>query len=213
MLNIKDQGNLFKFIANTLKSDVEAYAFGGTAMMYYGYKDETKDIDIIFETEEQRETFIQALKLLNFSNFDPVKIYIANKLKDKHKPLMFRRDSYRFDLFVRKIFKTLLSKRMKDDIFAEHHYKGKNATFTVKVLRKEIIVMLKAVTDRKNDFIDIKTITTKEKHFDWEYFCNEVLWQADNGDSWILLDTEKMLQELKEYVFIEQKYFDRLYRK
>ena len=213
MLNITDQENLFKFIADKLTEDVECYAFGGTAMMYYGYKDETKDVDIIFETEKQRDTFINALKLLNFSNFDPVRIYIANKLKDKYKPLMFRRDTYRFDLFVKKIFKTLLSKRMKEDIFATHEYKGKKATFTVKVFRKEIIIMLKAVTDRKNDFIDIKTITTKEKHFNWDYFCDEVLWQADNGDTWILLDTEKMLQELKKYVFIEQKYFDKLYRK
>ncbi|MBI1969089.1 hypothetical protein HYS48_00205 [Candidatus Woesearchaeota archaeon] len=79
------------------------------------------------------------------------------------------------------------------------------------MLRTEHIVILKAVTERSRDFDDIRTIVEKNKHFEWQYFIEEVLWQYHHGDSWVLLDVKKMLKELKQYVFIEEKYLRQLY--
>ncbi len=210
MITRTDQHELFKLISRQLRRDLVCYAFGGNAMMYYGYKDETKDVDILFETEEEREEFIRVLTQLGYSETSPITIYIPEKLRDSHRPLMFKREDGRFDLFVSKIFRTLLSPRMKEDLFAVHQHKNK-CNLTVKVLRKEHIVLLKAVTDRENDFRDIQTIIKQDKDFDWNYFTDEVLWQAQQGDSWVLLDVEKMMKELQKYVFIEEKWFKRLY--
>lgn len=116
----------------------------------------------------------------------------------------------RFDLFVKKIFTTLLSPKMKEDIFATHDFRGEH-TLKVFVFRKEIIVLLKSVTSRDRDFDDIITIVKNEKHFDWPYFIEEVRWQVQHGDTWVLLDVEKMMKELQEYVFISEKYFKELY--
>jgi hypothetical protein len=211
MLNYVDQEQLFRFIAEKLNAEIIVYAFGGTAMMYYGYKEETKDVDILFEKEEERKVFIEALKLLNFTETSPMQIYIPEKLRDKYRPLMFKRDTYRFDLFVKKIFRTILSERMKEDVFGEYEYHGKKGILKVRALRKEILVLLKAVTERSRDFEDIVKIVKREKNFDWEYFTNEVLWQAAHGDSWVLLDSEKMLLELRNYVFLEEKWLKKLY--
>jgi hypothetical protein len=123
---------------------------------------------------------------------------------------MFKRDDYRFDLFTKKIFRTQLSLRMKEDLYAIHEFRQKH-TLTINVLRKEHIVQLKAITERDKDFEDILTIIRKEKRFDWQYLIDEAIWQHQHGDSWQILDMEKMLQELKKYVLIEKKYFDRLY--
>ena len=210
MITHPDQLQLFSIIARNLKSDVTAYAFGGTAMMFYGYKGETKDVDLFFEDEIQRSKFIKAIELLGYSEFSPIKIYIAEKLRDPHRPKMFKRDDERFDLFVKKIFKTVLSQHMKDDVYAVQEFK-ENKTLTLKVFRTEIIVMLKSVTERTNDFDDIRTIIEKDKNFNWDYFLDEVVWQAKNGDSWVALDSEKMMKELKKYVFVPEKYFKRLY--
>ena len=79
------------------------------------------------------------------------------------------------------------------------------------MLSKEYIVQLKSITERERDFEDILTIIRKEKNFDWQYIINEVIWQYRHGDSWALLDTEKMLKELKKYIFVEEKYLKRLY--
>ena len=211
MINIQDQENLFKLIANTITKNLSCYAFGGNAMMYYGYKDQTKDVDILFETLESRKDFLDALQALGYRETSLIHIYVPEKLKDPHAPLVYQRGDSRFDVFVAKIFKTLLSPRMKEDLYAVHDFKGKH-TFTIKVLRREFIVLLKAITSREKDFDDIVTIVTKTKDFDWQYFIDEVIWQYQHGDSWVLLDTERTLQELKKYVFVEDKYLQQLYK-
>src|SRR3989338_10983989 len=210
MITHEDQIDLFRLISRHIKRDLECYAFGGTAMMFYGYKDETKDIDLLFEKDQDRDEFIRALKALGFAETTPQNIYIPEKLREKDAPRMFKRDDSRFDIFSKKIFKTVISPRMKEDIFAIHEFRQKN-NLKVNVLRKEHIVLLKAVTERKNDFDDIRVIVEKEKNFDWQYLIDEVLWQYKHGDSWVLLYAEKMLRELKKYIFIEQKYLKQLY--
>ena len=48
MINTQDQEELFRLIAEYLEKDISCTAIGGTAMMFSGYKNTTKDIDIIF---------------------------------------------------------------------------------------------------------------------------------------------------------------------
>ncbi len=210
MISHEDQMDLFKLISKQIGRNIECYAFGGTAMMFYGYKDETKDIDLLFEKESEREEFIRVLKSFGYIKKSPFKIYIPEKLREKNIPLMYTRDENRFDIFVKRIFKTLLSPKMKEDLYAVHDFKDRY-NLRIKVLRKEHIVILKAVTDRKNDFDDIKTIVTKEKNFDWQYLIDEIIWQYKHGDTWVLLDVERVIKELKQYTFIEQKYLKQIY--
>lgn len=210
MITHEEQLELISLISKKTSKDIECFAFGGTAMMFYGYKGETKDIDLLFEEEQGRNEFIAAIKKIGFIETSPIKIYIPEKLRDKYRPLMYKREETRFDLFVKKIFLTLISPRMKEDLYAMHDFKG-YANIKVKVLRKEHIVLLKAVTERDRDFEDILTILKKEKNFDWGYFIDEVIWQYKHGDSWVILDAERVMKELKQYIFIEKKYFDQLY--
>ncbi len=210
MITYEDQAGIFELISRSISRDIECYAFGGTAMMFYGYKDETKDIDLLFEDDASRDEFIKAIKSLGFNETTLVNIYIPEKLRDKNVPRMFKREDSRFDIFLKKIFKTVISPKMKEDLYAVHDFKGK-FNLRVNVLRKEFIVLLKAVTERDRDFEDILTIVKKEKNLDWQYLIDEVIWQYKHGDSWVLLDTEKMLMELKKYVFVEEKYLKQLY--
>lgn len=206
-----EQMDLLRLVSKRIRRDLTCYAFGGTAMMFYGYKDETKDIDLLFEKEQARNDFIDALEALGFRETSPIQVYIQEKMRDKSKPLIFKRDEARFDLFVKKVFRTRLSPRMKKNLYAVHQFKGKKS-LTINVLRKEHIVQLKAITDRQHDFDDIRIILSKEKKFDWKYMMDGVIWQHQHGDTWAILDTEKMMQELKKYIFIEKKYFDMLYK-
>ncbi len=210
MTTYEDQMELFKIISQNISKDVECWAFGGNAMMFYGYKDETKDIDLLFEKEEDRAEFIRVIEELGFSETSPRNIYVPEKLRDKYKPLMYSRFLSRFDLFVKKIFRTVINPEIKEERYAVHDFKGRH-NLRVNVLRKEFIVLLKAVTERQNDFDDIRTIVEKEKNFDWDLLVEEAIWQYQHGDSWILMDAEKMIKELKKYVFIEQKYVKQLY--
>ena len=211
MINHQDQLSLFTLIAKNLEADVTCYAFGGTAMMFYGYKDETKDVDLLFENAEERTNFIYAIKRLGYSETSAVTIYVPEKFRDDNKPLVFKKgDGERFDLFTKQIFHTVISPTMKEDMYAVHEFKG-TYTLIIKVLRREHIVLLKAITERKNDFDDIQKILQKTKDFDWDYFTEEALWQYNNGDQWVLLDTERTLRELRKYTLIEKKHLDKIY--
>ena len=48
MINITDQNELFNLIGAKLDEKVECLAIGGSAMMFYGAKTETKDVDLVF---------------------------------------------------------------------------------------------------------------------------------------------------------------------
>ncbi len=124
---------------------------------------------------------------------------------------MFQRLDYRIDVFVKRIFRTQLSDKMKEDAFALHEFRGKN-TLGIHVLRKEHIVQLKAITERQNDFDDIVNIVSKEKNFNWQYVIDEVVWQHQHGDSWAIIDMEKAMHELKNEFLIEKRFFDQLYK-
>ena len=99
-----------------------------------------------------------------------------------------------------------VSKEQALDEFKEKH------TLKIKVLKTEHIIQLKAITERKNDFDDIRTILKNDKNFDWQYLIDETIWQHRHGDSWAVLDIEKIIQELKKYIFIEEKYLGQLYK-
>jgi len=147
MITHDDQVKLFEIISKNLSQDIECYAFGGTAMMFYGYKDETKDVDLFFNEISERKEFIKGIEKLSFQETSPITVYIPEKLRDPHRPLMFKNEDTRFDLFSKKIFKTVISPTMKEDLFAIHEFRGSH-TLKVKVFRSEHIVLLKAVTER-----------------------------------------------------------------
>ena len=99
---------------------------------------------------------------------------------------------------------------MREDFFALHEFRGKKV-LKVYVLRKEHIVQLKAITERQNDFDDMVMILSKDSGFDWQYLVDEAIWQHQHGDSWMLLDLEKVMKDLRKYVLVEERYFKQVY--
>ncbi len=211
MIGNEDQEQLFKLISRKIKKNVSCYAFGGNAMMFYGYKSATKDIDLVFENLRDKTVFIDAIKSLGYERKSLLNIYNEDRIKNPHKPEIYSRGDERFDLFVKKIFQTELSENMKKNIFGRHEFIEKNRILTVNILSKETLVLLKAITERENDFNDILTICEKDK-IDWDFIIDEAIAQSKKGDKWILLALEETMQKLKEHVFIKQELFKRIYR-
>ncbi len=210
MITLKDQERLFTMIADRLSKDVTCWAFGGNAMMWYGYKEETKDVDLLFESEADRQLAIAALQRVGFKETSPFRIYIPEKLKAEHRPVMLQLGDSRIDLFATQVFRTRLSPKMKEDAEAVHEYRGRQK-LTVKVLRKEHVILLKAVTSRDKDAEDIRTIVGLEKKLDWDLLIDETLWQYAHGDTWSLFDMERALHDVDDLVFIPEAYFKKLY--
>ena len=210
MISLEDMTSLFKLISAYLKKDIKCYAFGGNAMMYYGYKGATKDVDIIFEDERSKSEFVSALKELGYSKTSLVTIYSEKHQKDKNKPEIYTKGDERFYIFVRNIFLTKLSKAMTERTYGRFDFIMKENTLSVMVLSKEDIILLKSVTNREKDFDDILNIIEKENNINWGLIVDEAIWQGNQGDKRIILDLEETMQRLKEKILIKKEFFDRL---
>jgi len=60
-INASEQSEMFSLIGRTLKNKVECYAVGGTALMFLGLKETTKDVDLLFKKNEDYENLRKAL--------------------------------------------------------------------------------------------------------------------------------------------------------
>lgn len=209
MINTQDQEELFKLISEYLSDDIKCLAIGGTAMMFSGYKNTTKDIDLIFCSEEERQVFIKAIEKIGYKEKALFEIYDEKRRAHKGKPKMFSRGDERFDLFVKNIFGFELD--ISNTLFTQRHdFLGKKELI-IKVLPKEYLILLKAITGREKDQEDIETIIAIEKEIDWQFIINEAIKQR-NSNQWLLYDLEAAMQKLKNKTFIKKQYFDQLYK-
>ncbi len=208
MINVKDQEELFTLVADYLEKDISCFAIGGTAMMFAGYKTTTKDIDLVFETEEDMSAFIRAIEQLGYVEKSLQGIYDTKRLNSEGKPLMFTRGDERFDLFVKTVFGYELDFHL-DSVVVREDFIGKSELI-INVLSKEELILLKSITNREKDFEDIETILSLEKSIDWNYIVDRAIGQRKNN-SWLLIDLEETLQRLRKIVFLKEELFTRIY--
>ena len=192
MINLEQQNELFKLIGEILKDKLECYVIGGSAMMYYGMKGNTKDIDLVFEHEKDREKVIQVLKNLGY-NERGIKVVSVIYPKKKNTPILLERDDSRVDLFVNKIISTVLSDSMKDRINSIYEY----GNFIIKVLAPEDLIITKCATERAGDRLDAVEIMKRAK-IDWEVIIKESVFQAEVTPYLFPVFLFDFLYELKE---------------
>jgi hypothetical protein len=225
MINTKDQEELFKLIADYLEENINCIAIGGTAMMFSNYKTTTKDIDLVFQTEEKRNIFIKAIEKLGYKEKAIGNVYDKKRKEHKGKPVMYTRGDERFDLFVKNVFgykiefeqethnnKTIGAPKDKflNKIIQRNDFLGKKE-LTIYILPKEELILLKAITGREKDYEDIETILEIEKVVDWKTIVENAIKQKKKN-SWILIDLEETLQKLKKKFFIKQEIFEAIYK-
>lgn len=205
MITTKDQEDLLRLISQYLEREVTCVAIGGTAMIFHGYKNATKDIDLVFRSTEDRAAFIDAIRELGYREASVKGVYDARRQADPAVPLMFSRGDERFDLFVRSVFGFLIP---DNPPLAQRHDFPQQ--LTVLVLPKEFLIILKAVTNREKDYEDIVTIVRTEKDLDWSQ-VTAIAKEHVKENRWLIVDIEAKLQRLKEVAFIPEKHFAELY--
>ena len=204
MIDKDDQNDLFRLIADNLEKDITCFAIGGTAMMFYGYKESTKDIDLVFHSNEDLKIFIKAIKKLGYEEKAIFGIYSKERQKDPGKPRMFTMGDERIDLFNKKVF----SLELNPEIYGRFDFRGKK-NLIMNTPPKEWIIALKIITNRDKDLVDIITICEKERSVDWSKVVDIILKKPTR---WLLLDMEETMQKLKKKFLIKKEYFDRIYK-
>jgi len=204
LINIEDQNELFKLIADNIDNDLTCFAIGGTAMMFHGYKNATKDIDLVFHSKKDLEVMVKALIKLGYEEKALFGIYSKERIKDPTKPRMFSSGNERIDLFNKKVF----SLELAEEFIGKFEFIGEHKIIML-TPPKEWIIALKIITNRDKDILDIEAIAEIEKNIDWNLVVDIVI---KNPTDWLLLDLEQNLQQLKKKNFIRKETFDKIYK-
>jgi len=209
MININAQEILFNQIGRDLPKKLSAYCIGGTAMMLRGFKGETRDIDIVFDKERDRNLFIETLEKQDFKK-DEKRVIETYGLK-KNTPTMLRLESgdFIFDLFLNKIISSVFSDGMKNRATQTHEFGG---NLIIKVADPSDILIMKSVTAREKDNEDIIEIINKTK-LDWDIIIEEAKEQVRLGNEEAILGLGEKLEKLvnSKAINVPQEVSDKLW--
>lgn len=171
MIGFNQQKEILEAIGKLCERKVECLVAGGSAMLFYGFKTATKDVDLIFYTEQDKKYLEKILLDIGFAKFSEEQ----NK-EGKHLPSRLERKEFIFDLFSEGIFNFKISPGIKERITEKIEFKN----FIINLISPEDIILLKSVTDRKGDRLDAANIIERV-NVKWNVVVNECLWQSENS--------------------------------
>jgi len=204
MISAEEQKNLLLDIARKLKREITTFAIGGTAMLFLGLKDSTKDIDLVFTKEEDRKDFIEAARKIGWTNLNSAIVYG----RKENKPIMLKFGDSRLDLFVRKVIYFEFSEEMQKRAIKTRQFE-KN--LLLKIADMHDIILMKCATDRIKDIDDAKTII-ENTEIDFDILFREAKNQLSLGKERTALELGYFLEKLKSMkVDIPNKILDDLW--
>ena len=174
-------------VAGNLTKDVDAYLIGGAAMMFYGRKAATKDIDIVFPDAAVLKCFKDAALGVGFKPLsDPGQEYrnIGAWI------ILEAASGLRLDLFHRKVCNAL---ELTDTVKSRATPFSDFGKLHIYLMAPEDIALFKGITEREADLEDIRILA--ESGLDWNVVEEECLSQIGSGN-WAILLLDK-LNELK----------------
>ncbi len=189
MIDLKKQEEIFVAIGERLRKKLECYLIGGSAMMYYGVKANTKDIDLVFLDLEDRKLLVEILEELGYSERSTRLLYA----RKRDVPLLFEFGESRIDLFTRKIICFMFT----DDIINRIKKVYEYGNLIVKIVSLEDIILLKSATERAGDRADAKAIL-ENVDIKWDIVIEESLKQTNIGETVFPVCLYDFLLELKE---------------
>ena len=192
MINLEEQIGLFKIIGSQLKSKAECIAIGGSAMMFYGAKLTTKDVDLVFLKKDDLET---VKNILFNSGFDERKNIkgIFREDEDAVKPIMMDGKDTRFDLFLNEIIGFKMHEKVLERIKEVHEF----GNFLVKIASPEDILLMKGCTEREKDRDDAAELI-KKFNINWDIIIDEASRQTKIGVAAFPILLYDFLTELKD---------------
>ena len=192
MINLQEQIGLFKIIGSQLKDKIECIAIGGSAMMFYGAKNATKDVDLVFSKKDDLDAVKNILYKSGFNERKNIK-GIFREDENAGKPVMMDGKDTRFDMFLNEVIGFKIHKDAVERIREMHDF----GNLIIKTASPEDILMMKGCTERERDRDDAAELIDKF-NIDWNVVINEASQQTRIGIAAFPLLIYDFLTELKE---------------
>jgi len=159
-------------VSKNLDRQVNAYLIGGLAMMHYGLKVTTKDVDVVLKDESDEGVFVRALGSCGFKSVDNV--------SEEYKAIgattiVERSDGMRFDIFVGRVCRKL---KLTEGMEQRAKTLGLPGDLQLMATAPMDIFLFKSVTDRPDDLADMALLTGLG--LEWDSMVDELRGDVDN---------------------------------
>jgi hypothetical protein len=163
--NQDDVMKIFQDYSQVLDRDISVLLIGGAALLEYGLKNSTKDIDIVCTCVDDEDTLLSCAKRLGFELTGP---------EERHRRLGLKRiaikGGHTLDIFAQKIsYDFGLTEGMWDRATINKNV-GK---MTVKYASREDIFIMKLIANRLGDIEDCSNLASS-KMLDYDIIHNEI---------------------------------------
>ena len=157
----------------------QIFVIGGLALISYGLKEATKDIDVVVLNAKDLGTLIDSLANMEYTALESPSVSRPYKEMEISK-IVENADGFRWDIFCRTICNRLV---FSDNMVAratEFYSKGK---IVLSIASKEDIFLFKGITEREADLDDMRLLA--ESGLDWQVIKNECGYQSTtSGRLW-----------------------------
>jgi len=143
-------------IDKRLKKAIDIYLIGGCAMSYYGIKDATKDIDVLFKNKYDCADFFNAVTELGYETAEQ---YFPPLLQMEATIFVYKGDEIWVDLFVENVMNAFeLSPSIQKRAIKTNLSTKK---LNVYCIDPHDIFLFKSITPRERDENDLSLLLTK----------------------------------------------------
>ncbi len=178
----EDVEELFEQLGKSLARPVPLLVIGGAAMMEYGLKDSTKDIDIVCNSEDDKEEVLRCASILGYELVWP---------RDRHARLGLNRiaikGGHTLDIFPAKIS---YSFGLSDAMWERARKHKATGMADIRYASPEDIFIMKLIANRPGDAPDCAALVSVGLDFDAVYKEIESQYhnasEQENQNLWII---------------------------
>lgn len=192
MITLDHQLELFKLIGSIMKNKIECLVIGGSAMMFYGAKETTKDIDLVLMKENDLSIMKSAIIKIGFEEKKVTKS-LKHLNIHKYESVWLEGRNTRFDLFCKGVIDIRISETILARVKEMHEF----GNLIIKVVSPEDILFLKSVTERPRDKEDAIQLMNKFR-INWDIIIEESIHQTKIGQYLFAVFLFDFLEELNE---------------
>lgn len=177
-------------VSKHLVAETTVYLIGGLGMVLHGYKAITRDVDIVFDSDEDLKRFITATEKAGMKSIsDKSAEYV--QLGPQH--ILENQAGIRLDIFYKQVCNGLI---LSEDMKQRAQTKLEFHNLTVHAMSGEDIFLFKSITLRDDDLADMASIAAME--LDWNTIYLEIRKQP-NSEEWFPRVRERLMELKDEY--------------
>lgn len=193
-------------VGNTLIKPVNLYLLGGAAMIRYGLKAATKDIDVLFSTRKEADELVLVLEEAGYNKIEVKRLTPEYKMMSATR-ILENADGFRWDIFHEYVCKKL---RLSSGMIKRAKLLFKTGQLNVRIISKEDIFLLKSVTQRDDDEDDLLVLA--RSGLNWEAILTECIAQSRH-DMMCEIDLYDKLDKLRTSYGLETPIGERISKK